>query len=91
MHSVVLPVSHMRPVQVFDFWPQSLANFARKQRAGLGLLVGRWGTPVPRKVSSQDSLQLKRIVGPQHVQRQGQAPASLDAVCSSRGSFTWSS
>jgi hypothetical protein len=37
-------------VQVFDFWPQSLSGFARKQRAGLGLLVGRWGTPLPRKV-----------------------------------------
>jgi hypothetical protein len=37
-------------LQVFDFWPQSLSGFARKQRAGLGLLVGRWGTPLPRKV-----------------------------------------
>jgi hypothetical protein len=36
--------------QVFDFWPQSLSGLARKQRAGLGLLVGRWGTPLPRKV-----------------------------------------
>lgn len=39
-----------RASQVFDFWPQSLASVARKQRSALGFLVGRWGTPVPRKV-----------------------------------------
>lgn len=38
--------------QVFDYWPQSLSSFARKNRVGLGFLVGRWGTPVPRKVGS---------------------------------------
>jgi hypothetical protein len=37
-------------MQVFDFWPQSLASVARKQRSALGFLVGRWGTPLPRKV-----------------------------------------
>eukprot|EP00882_Tetradesmus_deserticola_P018110 GHRQ01019435.1.p1 GENE.GHRQ01019435.1~~GHRQ01019435.1.p1 ORF type:complete len:285 (+),score=101.13 GHRQ01019435.1:382-1236(+) len=46
----IIPVYHFGNTQVFDFWPQSLAGFARKQRAGLGLLVGRWGTPLPRKV-----------------------------------------
>jgi hypothetical protein len=35
---------------VFDFWPQALAQVARKNRSALGFLVGRWGTPVPRKV-----------------------------------------
>lgn len=37
-------------VQVFDYWPQSLSSFARKNRTSVGFLVGRWGTPVPRKV-----------------------------------------
>jgi len=37
-------------LQVFDFWPQTLANAARKYRSALGFLVGRWGTPVPRKI-----------------------------------------
>ncbi|WIA23591.1 hypothetical protein OEZ85_000302 [Tetradesmus obliquus] len=46
----IIPVYHFGNTQVFDFWPQSLSGFARKQRAGLGLLVGRWGTPLPRKV-----------------------------------------
>jgi hypothetical protein len=49
MHATVLPCC---TVQVFDFWPQSLSGFARKQRAGLGLMVGRWGTPLPRKVGN---------------------------------------
>lgn len=46
----IIPVYHYGNTQVFDFWPQSLANVARKNRSALGFLVGRWGTPVPRKV-----------------------------------------
>eukprot|EP00879_Flechtneria_rotunda_P014757 GHRR01015421.1.p1 GENE.GHRR01015421.1~~GHRR01015421.1.p1 ORF type:complete len:285 (+),score=59.03 GHRR01015421.1:1233-2087(+) len=46
----IIPVYHYGNTKVFDFWPQSLSSVARKHRAGLGLLVGRWGTPVPRKV-----------------------------------------
>eukprot|EP00878_Enallax_costatus_P001857 GHUV01002015.1.p1 GENE.GHUV01002015.1~~GHUV01002015.1.p1 ORF type:complete len:329 (+),score=100.81 GHUV01002015.1:293-1279(+) len=46
----IIPVYHFGNTQVFDYWPQSLSSFARKNRVGLGFLVGRWGTPVPRKV-----------------------------------------
>jgi hypothetical protein len=45
-----LPVPRVCRTQVFDFAPQSLASFSRKRRSAFGFLVGRWGTPVPRKV-----------------------------------------
>lgn len=40
----------MLSLQIFDWWPESAAGLARKYRAALGFLVGRWSLPVPRQV-----------------------------------------
>lgn len=37
-------------VQVLDFGPPWLQRLSRKMRASVGIIYGRWGLPVPRRV-----------------------------------------
>lgn len=37
-------------LQVLDFGPPWLQRLSRKMRASVGIIYGRWGLPVPRRV-----------------------------------------
>lgn len=45
-----MPVYHFGNTAVFDFGPSFLMPHARRLGAALGVLIGRWGLPVPRRV-----------------------------------------
>lgn len=96
----IIPVYHFGNTQVFDFWPQSLEGFARRNRAGLGLLVGRWGSPLPRpaplymvsgvpipvpKVDRADEAAFNRTVDDIHAQVVAQLQALYDRHKASYG------
>lgn len=46
----IIPVYHFGNTSVFDFGPAFLMPHARRMGAALGVLIGRWGLPVPRRV-----------------------------------------
>lgn len=46
----IVPVYHFGNTAVFDFGPSFLMPHARRLGAALGVLIGRWGLPVPRRV-----------------------------------------
>eukprot|EP00199_Chlamydomonas_sp_CCMP681_P002493 CAMPEP_0119107254 /NCGR_PEP_ID=MMETSP1180-20130426/9602_1 /TAXON_ID=3052 ORGANISM="Chlamydomonas cf sp, Strain CCMP681" /NCGR_SAMPLE_ID=MMETSP1180 /ASSEMBLY_ACC=CAM_ASM_000741 /LENGTH=335 /DNA_ID=CAMNT_0007092715 /DNA_START=5 /DNA_END=1012 /DNA_ORIENTATION=+ len=46
----IVPVYYFGQSQVFSFGPTWLAGISRKMRVSVGVLLGRWGLPVPRKI-----------------------------------------
>lgn len=46
----ILPVYMFGANQVLDFGPPWLQRLSRKMRASVGIIYGRWGLPVPRRV-----------------------------------------
>ncbi|CAD7694910.1 unnamed protein product [Ostreobium quekettii] len=46
----LLPVYHFGNSRVLSIGPRSLMNFCRRLRISVGILVGRWGLPLPREV-----------------------------------------
>lgn len=46
----IVPVYHFGNSRAFDFGPSFLMPHARRIGAALGVLIGRWGLPVPRRV-----------------------------------------
>ncbi len=46
----LLPVYHYGNSRMFLFGPKFLEDLARRLRISLGLIIGRWGLPLPFKV-----------------------------------------
>jgi len=44
----IVPVFHFGNSRVLSIGPKSLIEFCRKMRISVGIMVGRWGLPIPR-------------------------------------------
>lgn len=45
----IVPVYHFGNSRVLSIGPKSLMEFCRKMRTSVGILIGRWGLPIPRR------------------------------------------
>lgn len=45
----IVPVYHFGNSRVLSIGPQSLMELCRKMRMSVGILVGRWGLPIPKQ------------------------------------------